>query len=91
MVWMFELNLVLFNFEDINNNNFYWNVLRSLKLWLIDFYVLWCNYCYMFRFKVEVVVKVSFVFFFCDDLIFFVVIVKILIIFICTLYFLFLF
>lgn len=91
MVWMFELNLVFFNFEDINNNNFYWNVLRSLKLWLIDFYVLWCNYCYMFRFKVEVVVKVSFVFFFRDDLIFFVVIVKILIIFICTLYFLFLF
>lgn len=70
MVWMFELNLVLFNFEDINNNNFYWNVLRSLKLWLIDFYVLWCNYCYMFRFKIEVVVKVSFFFFFCDDLIF---------------------
>lgn len=63
MAWMFESNLVPSNLEDINNNNFYWNVLRSSKPWLIDFYAPWCNHCHMFRPKIEVVAKVSLFFF----------------------------
>lgn len=57
MAWMFESNLVPSNLEDINNNNFYWNVLRSSKPWLIDFYAPWCNHCHMFRPKIELVAK----------------------------------
>lgn len=91
MAWMFESNLVPSNLEDINNNNFYWNVLRSSKPWLIDFYAPWCNHCHMFRPKIEVVAKVSLSFFSCDDLTFFAVTAKILTTFTCTLYFLFLF
>lgn len=68
MAWMFESNLVPSNLEDINNNNFYWNVLRSSKPWLIDFYAPWCNHCHMFRPKIELVAKVSF---FHDNLTFF--------------------
>ena len=57
--WAFESNLVPSNLETINNNNFYWNVLRSSTPWLIDFYAPWCNHCHMFRPKIEHVAKVS--------------------------------
>lgn len=74
MAWMFESNLVPSNLEDINNNNFYWNVLRSSKPWLIDFYAPWCNHCHMFRPKIELVAKVSFL---PDNLTFFAVTARI--------------
>ncbi|XP_048776636.2 dnaJ homolog subfamily C member 10-like [Ostrea edulis] len=57
MSWMFESNLVPSYLETVNQNTFYWTVLRSSTPWLIDFYAPWCNHCHMFRPKIEVVAK----------------------------------